>query len=114
MPNIEGDPFANHTLPGFVEAFAPLEIIRFEEQGGPFEDDFRRAREFGTLLGEKGDILLFGSGKASKTTGVAGHMAVEMVHAVAVLAFCPGGITLFGFHFEGERKEEAQSSEVAP
>ena len=60
--------------------------------------DFERARKVSNVLGEKGDILLFGGGKK----GEAASIFNETAHAIAILAFCPGGIDIFGSHFDAK------------
>lgn len=83
-----------------LSAAVPLRIMRMYEKGGPDDADFIRARKAGELLGEKGDLLMFKSKKEGETAKVFN----ETAHAIAVLSFCPGGIDIFGQHFEGKLK----------
>jgi len=85
-----------------MSAAVPLRIMGMLEKGGPDDADFERAQRAGKLLGEKGDLLLFRSKKEGETARIFN----ETAHAVAVLSFCPGGITIFGQCFEGKLKVE--------
>lgn len=86
------------TLPIFIAAAVPLHILELLRQGGPADLDYESARAFASDLGERGDVLLYGGKK-----GEAAALANQLAHAIAVLAFLPGGITIFGQHF-GVRK----------
>lgn len=81
-----------------LSAAVPLGMIAMAEKGGPGADDMRRAQKAGDLLGAKGDRLLFGGKK-----GEAAKLFNDLSHAIVVLSFCPGGITIFGQHFEGNK-----------
>jgi hypothetical protein len=48
------------------------------------------------VLAEKGDVLLFGS----KQKGQAADLFNRLARAIAVLSFCPGGVHLFGRHWQ--------------
>lgn len=85
-----------------MAAAVPLRIMGMQEKGGPDDADFDRAQRAGELLGEKGDLLLFKSKKEGETA----RTFNETAHAIAILAFCPGGITIFGQCFEGRMKVE--------
>jgi hypothetical protein len=74
----------------------PLWIERIKAKGGPDAEDRKKAQETSQILGERGDILLFGGGKKGECADQFNRTA----HAVAVLAFVPGGIDIFGSHFE--------------
>jgi hypothetical protein len=76
----------------------PLHIIKLKERGGPDEADLKKAREFNKDLSERGDVLLFGS----KKKGEAASLFNGLARSIAVLSFCPGGVTLFGSHWEAE------------
>lgn len=74
----------------------PLRIMEYKQRGGPTEEDRERTRAFAEVLGEKGDILQFRGAKKGETAAVFNGLA----DAIAVLAFCPGGVK-----FRGERWE---------
>lgn len=84
----------DHPLPLFVSTFVPLRIRELQQVGGATEQDFERARAFVPDLCEHGDALLY------REKGRTGEMAGRLVDAIAVLAFLPGGISIFGQHFE--------------
>ena len=100
-----------------VAVFLHIEQIR--EHGGPSPDDMKKAQETSDLLGERGEILLCGGGKPGERADQFNRTA----HAIAVLSFCPGGVTLFGSTFDaasqlknnkgkGSDHEETISEEV--
>ena len=90
---------SNEALPIAMDAAVPLYIMQLQEKGGPDADDMKRAQAVSGKLGEHGDILLFGGGKK----GECAEMFNETARAIAVLAFCPGGINIFGQHFEAKK-----------
>jgi hypothetical protein len=91
-------------------------FFRVEElkvRGGPTAEDMKKAQETSDILGEHGDILLHGGGKKGECAEIFNRTA----HAVAVLAFVPGGVEIFGTRFEAtDRPEErlGQRKEVQP
>lgn len=85
-----------------LSAAVPLWIVDLDRAGGPSEADMKRCGEFAQELGERGDTLLFG-GKP----GEAANLFNKLARSIAVLAFCPGGITTFGQHYEAKVKEGA-------
>lgn len=82
-----------------LSAAVPLRILMMEAKGGP--DDFERkeATAFSDVLGEKGDRLLF---RSAGKPGEAADLFNQLARAIAVLAFCPGGVNCFGAHYEGK------------
>ena len=82
-------------LCGTLEAGVPLAIVELHHRGGPTDQDRDRARDWGQMLAEKGDQLLF----PGKDTAA---LMTMLIHSIAVLAFCPGGVTLFGAHWEAQ------------
>jgi len=82
-----------------MAAAVPIYILRLQAKGGPDDSDMARAQESSAMLAERGDVLLFGGGKKGETADLFNRTA----HAVAVLAFCPGGVDIFGQHFEAVR-----------
>jgi hypothetical protein len=73
-----------------------LQIEQIRKHGGPTPEDMKRAQETSDILGEHGDILLYGGGKPGECADQFNRTA----HAIAVLAFAPGGVTLFGQTFD--------------
>jgi hypothetical protein len=62
-------------------------------RGGPNEEDFARVRGYASYLGANGDALLY------HVKGKTGQVMDVLVDAVSVLAFCPGGISIYGISF---------------
>lgn len=89
----------NHPIALYLGCAVPLEIAALESAGGPDADDYAAAQAFGRELAARGDVLLYG-GKP----GEAADLANRTARAVAVLAFSPGGVTLFGEHWEAEAR----------
>lgn len=78
-----------------LETVVPFLIHDYMQQGGPSEQDFARARlVYPFEIGSHGDALLF------REKGQTSRILHMLADGVAILAFCPGGITLFGCHFE--------------
>ena len=88
-------PAGTSMLPGIMGIAVPLWINEYQKKGGPTDEDRKRATEFSAVLGSKGDILLHG-GKP----GEAAEMFNRTAESVAILAFIPGGVNVFGRHFE--------------
>ena len=85
-----------HLLSIVLSAAVPLHIMAMRQKGGVTDHDLETAGAFGEVLGEKGDVLLFGS----KRPGEAADLFNQLARAIAVLAHCPGGITCFGQRWE--------------
>lgn len=75
-----------------LDATVPLRILEFRQAGGPTDADRAWARSYADELGAHGDVLQYG-GKG------AGEVRVGLIRAVAILAYAPGGVTLFGSHW---------------
>jgi hypothetical protein len=75
-----------------------LRVVEMEKLGGPTPEDMRKAQETADMLGEHGDVLLHGGGKKGQCADLFNRTA----HAIAVLAFVPGGVELFGTRFEAK------------
>jgi hypothetical protein len=78
----------NTLLLDMLALAVPLRILEYEKVGGPTEPDLARTQSFGIVLAEKGDVLLFGG----KKKGEAAELFNRLADAVAVMAFCPGGV----------------------
>jgi len=79
-----------------LEAGVPAEIHRIERCGGITPADFERVRGNALYLGTHGDAILF------YTKGKSGPAMARLIESVAVLSYCPGGISTFGLHFDGQ------------
>ena len=85
-----------------LSAAVPFNIMAIKERGGVTDDDFASASKFAQTLGEKGDVLLFGS----KKEGEAADLFNQTAKAIAISSFIPGGITIFGEHYESDPIQE--------
>ena len=86
----------SHPLPGMLQVGVPIWVFAFRQQ--PWLEvmtKIQEASEFGKELAEHGDVLLYGGKK-----GEAAKMFNKTARAVALLSFLPGGVTLFGTHWE--------------
>jgi len=86
----------NNILAIAMSAAIPLYIISLKDKGGPSQADFDSLKETSSLLGEKGDVLLFGGKKKNECADIFNKTA----EAIAILSFLPGGITIFGQHYQ--------------
>lgn len=76
----------------------PLRIAEYQSSGGPAPEDIERARRFGSILGSKGDVLLYRGKKPGETA----ELFNALSDALAVMAFCLGGVKAFGSHWEAK------------
>lgn len=83
-------------LAGMLAVTVPLWIERMRRW--PEESIFARAHECAQIVAEKGDVILY-RGKKGESAAAFNALA----EGVAVLAFAPGGVTIFGLHFEAAR-----------
>lgn len=79
-----------------LSAFVPLRILELQQQGGITDEDLAHVRSYQKDIAAHGDEILFRSPQPGQTA----TRINQLVDAIAVLAFCPGGITLFGMHFD--------------
>jgi hypothetical protein len=84
-----------------LSALVPIAIFDLQKQGGPSEWHFEQCHAFSWKLGAEGDTLLY------RVKGKTGKIMGEFCEVVAALAFVPGGISVFGLHFEA-KVEDAQ------
>lgn len=68
----------------------------------------RRAPELAEVIAAKGDIIQFRSKKKGETAAAFNALA----EAVAIGAFVPGGITVFGQHFEARHPDRDDPEQV--
>ena len=92
-----------------VAVFLHIEQIR-ERSGMPTKEDMQKAQETSDILGERGEILLCGGGKPGERSDQFNRTA----HAIAVLSFCPGGVTLFGITFDAAEQLKNVTGKVTP
>jgi hypothetical protein len=86
-----------HPLTIALEAAVPLWIMKVEA----WTEDQRvaKAHEVGPILAEKGDRLMYGGKK-----GEAADLFNQVACGIACLAYAPGGVKVFGMHFEAVPK----------
>ena len=96
----------DHPLGTALATAVPLHILELQERGGPTDADMAELGSVAELLGEKGDILLFGG----KKKGECAEIFNKTAFGIAVLAFAPGGVTLFGQHFEATTEKAKRAA----
>ena len=84
----------NHLLSTALQAAIPLWIQILMDHGSIVESGMNECKRLSSLLGEKGDILLYGGGKKGECANLFNRTAK------AILSFVPGGTTVFGLHWE--------------
>ena len=101
----------NDILPELMRMAVWLKVEEIKARGGPTPEDMKRAQKTADMLGERGDVLLCGGGKKGECADLFNRTA----HAYAVLAFVPGGVSVFGHCFEANLIDPvAVSSEGKP
>ncbi len=85
-------------LAGMLAVAVPLWIENVRDM--PWKEKLERARECSQIVAEKGDVILYKSKKKGETAAAFNALA----EGVAILAFAPGGVTVFGMHFEATEK----------
>lgn len=83
-------------LAGLLPIAIGNEIESILRRGGPDDGDYKDAFKISDLLAAHGDELLFRSRKKGETA----RIFAEVARAAAVVAFAPGGLRLFGTHYE--------------
>lgn len=78
-----------------LELAVPLWMMRYRERGGPSEADIQRVQGRDSITAHGDDILF-----ASKKKGSTANYFNDLTEAIAVLAFMPGGVKVFGRHWE--------------
>ena len=75
-----------------LEVGVSLEIANLREIG--IRDlDWEFANNFGFILAEKGDQILY---KDKETA----RLMADLIKSLAILAFTPGGVKFYGLHFQ--------------
>ncbi len=89
----------SHPLTIALSAAVPLQILQFYERGSVEPWEIEEARAFGHVLASQGDKLLYGGNKEGETADLFAGLA----KAIAVLAFQPGGVPVFGHSFDAQQ-----------
>ena len=87
-----------NNLADMLSVAVPLHIAQLKEKGGPTAEDYKQAQETSNILGERGDILLFGGGKKGECADLFNRTA----KSIAILSYASGGVDIFGQHFEAK------------
>lgn len=95
-------------LSSTLQLAVPLWIDQLRGRGWDYVQ--QRAQECGNYVAEHGDLILFKGKKKGETAEAFNRLA----EGVACLSFCPGGVTLFGSHWESCLEEDisARSANV--
>lgn len=91
---------ADNLLPDLMRPAVSSVLMEFVRSGGPFDHDWEWARDSVDELCEHGDLLLFRGKKRGQTA----RMFARTARAIATMACAPGGITVFGWHYEIDRE----------
>ena len=94
----------------------PLATADLAKQGGPNAADFEFCQRFGLRIASQTDRLqskergewIGDKDPARVALGTdtkryhwsTGQLMSQLIHATAIMAFCPGGVTVLGVHFE--------------
>jgi hypothetical protein len=86
----------NHVLPILLPLAIEMRINEIKARGGITERDVTRIQSYIEDLAAHGDDLLYRAKKKGETARYFNQLA----DAIAVMAFLPGGIKVFGEHYE--------------
>lgn len=103
MSTTAGDKALEH-LSMALAASVPFAIADLEEKGGPKAGDYVQVEEFNHLQDDDPDRILaleYGPTALGGKKGDTAKMFALLTRVIAVASFCPGGITVFGSHFQG-------------
>ncbi len=79
-----------------LDAAVHLYLLEFQQHGGITNGDVVRVQSYLEDLTVHGDDLYF----RSKKWGETAKRFDQVAEIIAVLSFSPGGLTIFGLHFE--------------
>ena len=82
-----------------LEAAVPVWVERLKRE--PFADLLKRSGELAQIVGEKGDVMQYGSKKRGETAKAFNALA----EALAILSFMPGGVKFCGTHYQNEHPD---------
>jgi hypothetical protein len=89
-----------------LQLHVPSRIHYYLCRGGPDAEDYDRCSDYREALCSRGELLVYPD-EAGKTGREQYQELLEhLVDTFAVLAFSPGGITLFGAHFDATQPQE--------
>ena len=99
VPELTSDVVANSLLAIALDVAVPLWIN--ELRALSFDHRMERAKICAQVVAEKGDVLQFGGGKR----GEAANAFNRLAEGVGCLAFAPGGVKIFGRHWQAPRRD---------
>lgn len=85
-----------HPLVSVLQVAVPLWIDELRQRADLGEYISAAAPAISQLIAERGDRLLYRSKREGETAEVFNRFA----EGIALLSFVPGGVTIFGLHFE--------------
>ena len=94
--SITRDPEFQEPMRGAIHAF----IASLAETGRPNAADFASARESFERLEAHGEAAV----RLARGLGIVEKLLINIAFTVAVMAHQPGGVTLWGMHFQAEEK----------
>lgn len=98
-----------HPLAITLSAAVPLHIMQLKMRGGPSPTEIQEQEQvLGPIL-ERADSLLLFKGKETKDGEVADAFN-KLARGIAILSYCPGGITIFNEHFETQYPEANETT----
>lgn len=80
-----------------LQAAVPLNAMTLADRS--WDELLEMARESSQIVAEKGDIILYRSSKAGEA-GETAHAFNALARGIAILSFAPGGVTIFGDHYD--------------
>lgn len=89
-------------LQGMLAIAVPGEVERMQRL--PYDEVLAVAAESAQYIAEHGDIILY----RGKKPGETGKAFAALARGVAALSFSPGGVTVFGEHFEATHPESTR------
>jgi hypothetical protein len=93
-PLVEAGVLGNfENLMSALTAAVELRILELGRAGGPTDADTDRARERVRPVASSSDVMTFGT---RREPGTAAEIVAAIADGLAVLAFCPGGVTFAG------------------
>lgn len=93
---------AEVALPLTLSLAVPLGIETLKEK--PWKEIEAQLPKWSLSIAEHGDKILF----TSKTPGETAEYFAELAEAIAALSFFPGGVTVFGQHWESHHPEQVK------
>ncbi len=88
---------SDQLLPMMLDAAVPLWVLKMREDSALLKKTLAESGEFSQDLAEHGDALLY------RIPGKTADMFNKLARSIAALSFRPGGVKVFGRHWETKR-----------